>query len=220
MNNPLAKFYSWQVNIGALDGWTSYHLAAGLFIAKVAQWLGASDFWAVMWVVIIGIAWEIFEYIVEGTAETYGTVERWAWNTATDLFVSSPLYPRDNQLTTMKVICSKLKLDENVANTVLVMTTKRRLFALKDMILQFKDLCRQERNELIIEVASASELSKSNLDEIKKSISAKIDGNIIIKSRCDPSIIGGLILKVGSKLIDTSIRSKLSKLKNNLKEVG
>ena len=136
------------------------------------------------------------------------------------LFVSSPLYPRDNQLTTMKVICSKLKLDENVANTVLVMTTKRRLFALKDMILQFKDLCRQERNELIIEVASASELSKSNLDEIKKSISAKIDGNIIIKSRCDPSIIGGLILKVGSKLIDTSIRSKLSKLKNNLKEVG
>ena len=136
------------------------------------------------------------------------------------LFVSSPLYPRDNQLTTMKVICSKLKLNENVANTVLVMTTKRRLFALKDMILQFKDLCRQERNELIIEVASASELSKSNLDEIKKSISAKIDGNIIIKSRCDPSIIGGLILKVGSKLIDTSIRSKLSKLKNNLKEVG
>ena len=67
MNNPLAKFYSWQVNVGALDGWTSYHLAAGLFIAKVAQWLGATDFWAVMWVVIIGIAWEIFEYIVEGT---------------------------------------------------------------------------------------------------------------------------------------------------------
>ena len=87
MNNPLAKFYSWQVNSGALDGWTSYHLAAGLFIAKVAQWLGATDFWAVMWVVIIGIAWEIFEYIVEGTTETYGTVERWAWNTATDLFV-------------------------------------------------------------------------------------------------------------------------------------
>ena len=87
MNNPLAKFYSWQVNSGALDGWTSYHLAAGLFIAKVAQWLGASDFWAVMWVVIIGVAWEIFEYFVEGTEETYGTKEKWAWNTATDLFV-------------------------------------------------------------------------------------------------------------------------------------
>ena len=62
-----------------LDHWTSYHIAAGLFIAKVAQWLGASDLWAVLWVLIIGIAWEIFEYFVEGTEETYGTVD--AWNT-------------------------------------------------------------------------------------------------------------------------------------------
>jgi len=87
VNNPLAKFYQWQVNTGALDGWTSYHLAAGLFIAKVAQWLGATDFWAVMWVVIIGVAWEIFEVYVEGTEETYGTKERWAYNTGADLFV-------------------------------------------------------------------------------------------------------------------------------------
>ena len=85
--NPIAKFYQWQLSSGALDGWTSYHLAAGLFIAKVAQWLGATDFWAVMWVVIIGVAWEIFEVYVEGTEETYGTKERWAWNTGTDLFV-------------------------------------------------------------------------------------------------------------------------------------
>ena len=64
-----------------------YHLAAGLFIAKVAQWLGASDLWAVLWVLIIGIAWEIFEVYVEGTEETYGTKQRWAINTASDIFV-------------------------------------------------------------------------------------------------------------------------------------
>ena len=81
MDNPLATFYRWQVSSGALDGWTSYHIAAGLFIAKVAQWLGATDFWAVMWVVIIGILWEIFEVYVEGTEETYGTKKRWAINT-------------------------------------------------------------------------------------------------------------------------------------------
>ena len=73
MNNPLAKLYSWQVSSGQLDGWTSYHLAAGLFIAKVAQWLGATDLWAVLWVLIIGVLWEIFEVWVEGTHETYGT---------------------------------------------------------------------------------------------------------------------------------------------------
>ena len=87
MNNPLNNLYQWQINTGQLDGWTSYHLAAGLFIAKVAQWLGASDFWAVMWVVIIGILWEIFEYIVEGTHETYGTTKKWAYNTGADLIV-------------------------------------------------------------------------------------------------------------------------------------
>ena len=87
MNNPIQPFVNWQLESGQLDHWTSYHIAAGLFIAKVAQWLGASDFWAVMWVVIIGIAWEIFEVYVEGTAETYGTKKRWAYNTGADLLV-------------------------------------------------------------------------------------------------------------------------------------
>ena len=63
MNNPLNGLYQWQINTGQLDGWTSYHLAAGLFIAKVAQWLGASDLWAVLWVLIIGVAWEVFDVI-------------------------------------------------------------------------------------------------------------------------------------------------------------
>ena len=135
-------------------------------------------------------------------------------------FIRSPLYPRDSQISTMNAICSKLKLNTNVINTVLVMTSKRRLFALKEMILQYKDLCRHERNELVVEVVSVSELAQVNIDKIKKSISSKINSNIIIKSKCDPTILGGLIVKVGSKLIDTSIKSKLVKLKNNLKEVG
>ena len=136
------------------------------------------------------------------------------------LFIKSPLYPRDNQLSTMKAICSRLKLHENVVNTILVMTYKRRLFSLKEMILQFKDLYRLHKNELIVEISSAKNLSKPDLDVLKKSISSKIGSNIIVKSKTDPHIIGGLIVKIGSKLIDTSIRSKLAKLKNNLKEVG
>ena len=70
-----------------LDHWTSVHIAAGLFIAKVALWFGASDFWAVMWVAIIGLLWEIYEYIVEGTEEVYGTKAKWRNNTISDLIV-------------------------------------------------------------------------------------------------------------------------------------
>ena len=70
-----------------LDHWTAVHIAAGLFIAKVASWCGASDLWAVMWVVIIGLLWEVYEYVVEGTEEVYGTKRKWMNNTISDLVV-------------------------------------------------------------------------------------------------------------------------------------
>ena len=87
MNNPIAKVVNWQLSTGQLDHWTAYHIAAGAFICKVAIWFGASDLWAVLWVAIIGILWEVFEVIVEGTAETYGTKKKWAYNTGADLIV-------------------------------------------------------------------------------------------------------------------------------------
>ena len=87
MIKPLTKFVQWQLITGQLDHWTSYHLAAGAFICKVALWLGASDFWAVMSVFIIGVLWEVAEYFIEGTEEVYGTKKKWAYNTAADIFV-------------------------------------------------------------------------------------------------------------------------------------
>ena len=57
---------SYLTKNGWLDHWTSVHMAAGAFICKVAQWLGASDLCAVLWVAIIGIAWEVLEWVVEG----------------------------------------------------------------------------------------------------------------------------------------------------------
>ena len=72
---------------GWLDHWTATHMAAGAFICKVALWLGFSDLWAVLWVAIIGVAWEVYEYIVEGTKEVYGTEQKWINNTLSDLIV-------------------------------------------------------------------------------------------------------------------------------------
>ena len=86
VNTPFNKIVQWQLDTGQLDHWTSYHIAAGIFIAKIAEWLGATDFWCVMWVVIIGIAWEIFEYIIEDW-RVYGSKKKWAYNTAADLIV-------------------------------------------------------------------------------------------------------------------------------------
>ena len=72
---------------GWLDHWTATHMAAGAFICKVSLWCGASDLWAVLIVAIIGVLWEIYEYIVEGTEEVYGTKQKWMNNTISDLVV-------------------------------------------------------------------------------------------------------------------------------------
>ena len=74
-----------------IDHWTAWHMAAGAFICKVAQWCGASDVWAVLIVLIIGILWEVYEVIVEGTAEVYGTKQKWMNNTISDLVVETGL---------------------------------------------------------------------------------------------------------------------------------
>ena len=69
-----------------IDHWTAWHMAAGAFICKVAQWCGASDWWAVGWVAIIGVAWEILEWIVENW-RPYGSKKKWLINTISDLYV-------------------------------------------------------------------------------------------------------------------------------------
>ena len=66
-------------------------MAAGAFICKVAQWCGASDVWAVLIVLSIGILWEVYEVIVEGTHEVYGNKQKWRNNTISDLGVETGL---------------------------------------------------------------------------------------------------------------------------------
>ena len=85
------KFFGYLVNNGWLDYWTAVHMAMGAFICKVAQWLGASDLWAVLIVLIIGVLWEVYEVIAEGTHEVYGTKQKWMNNTISDLVVETGL---------------------------------------------------------------------------------------------------------------------------------
>ena len=80
------KLFGYLVNNGWLDYWTAVHMAMGAFICKVSQWFGASDLWAVLWVVIIGVAWEVLEWIVENW-KPYGTKRVWLHNTISDLVV-------------------------------------------------------------------------------------------------------------------------------------
>jgi F-type H+-transporting ATPase subunit delta len=78
----------------------------------------------------------------------------------------------------------------------------------------------EERGEVTAEVTTAQALSKAQMDKLSKTLKAQVGKAVIIQETVDESIIGGLIVKVGSKMIDTSIKSKLSALQNTMKEVG
>jgi len=71
---------------GWLDHWTAVHMAAGAFICKAALWCGASDMWAVGWVAMIGVAWEVLEWEIEGW-KPYSSKQKWLNNTISDLVV-------------------------------------------------------------------------------------------------------------------------------------
>ena len=88
MRSPISKLVEWQIKTGQLDGWTAYHLGAGAFFCKIFQWLNWSDLWCVLGVLILGIAWEIFEWIVENY-KPYGTKKIWAYNTMADIVVET-----------------------------------------------------------------------------------------------------------------------------------
>tara|TARA_R100000808_G_C2090719_1_gene111241 strand:- start:179 stop:469 length:291 start_codon:yes stop_codon:yes gene_type:complete len=90
MKSPLTNLVQWQLNTGQLDHWTSYHLAAGAFFCKIFQWLSWSPFWCVMGVFILGIAWEIFEWVIENW-KPYGSKKKWAYNTLSDIFVETAI---------------------------------------------------------------------------------------------------------------------------------
>ena len=134
--------------------------------------------------------------------------------------INSPLLSREEQGGVMAAVTKKLGLSDTVSNTVALMAEKRRLFALPDVIDAVKALAAEARGEVTADVTAAKKLTKAQQDALAKALKKSVGKDVEINMTVDESIIGGLIVKVGSKMIDTSIASKLSKLQNVMKEVG
>jgi F-type H+-transporting ATPase subunit delta len=107
-----------------------------------------------------------------------------------------------------------------MTNTLALMAAKRRLFVVPFFLSVLNDLIADSKNEITAEVVSATSLSKSQLDKLAKSLKANFDKDVNINSSVDENLIGGMIVKVGSRMIDTTILAKLNSLQNTMKEVG
>ena len=134
--------------------------------------------------------------------------------------ISSPVYSRDDQANVITAVAKKMKLMPIVSNTLALMASKRRLFVLPALVAQLRALIAEEKGEVTAEVTSAKTMTKTQADKLAKAIKARIGKDVKIDATVDESLIGGLVVKVGSQMIDTSIRSKLSSLSNVMKEVG
>ena len=134
--------------------------------------------------------------------------------------LTSPLYSRDEQSAAIAALAKKMKLSDTVANVLGLLASKRRLFVLPQLVATLRQRLADERGEITAEVTSAKALTKAQSDKLAKTLKAQVGKSVTIKETVDESIIGGLIVKVGSKMIDTSIASKLNALQNTMKEVG
>ena len=137
-----------------------------------------------------------------------------------NILISSPMYTRDEQENAVTAIANTMGLTDFVTNTLSLMASKRRLFVLPTFLTVLNDLIAASKNEVAAEVVTAQSLSKSQINKLTKSLKANFGKDVRINETVDESLIGGMVVKVGSRMIDTTIKSKLNSLQNVMKEVG
>ncbi len=134
--------------------------------------------------------------------------------------VRSPVFSSEEQARSLTAIAAHTEVTGVTANFLQLLVKNRRLFALRNIIAGFRRLLADHRGEVSADVVSAIPLSEAQTEELKATLKAKTGKTITLNVTVDPSIIGGLIVKIGSRMVDTSIRTKLNALKYAMKEVG
>jgi len=133
--------------------------------------------------------------------------------------ITSPVYTRDEQAKAVTAIASKMGLSVPVAGALGVMAEKRRLFVLPAFVRALRAAIAEDKGEVTAEVTAAKAMTKAQQDKLAKALKAAVGKDVKINMAVDESLIGGLVVKVGSKMIDSSIRSRLAALQNSMKEV-
>lgn len=134
--------------------------------------------------------------------------------------VRSPVISAGEQRKALSAILGKAGISGLTANFLELIARNRRLFAAADMMKSFRALVARERGEISADVASAHALTPEQMQQLSDTLRTSIGKNVQINTRVDPNLLGGLIVKVGSKMIDSSLRTKLDNLKVAMKGIG
>ena len=145
-----------------------------------------------------------------------------ALNDSADLrdLLTNPVYTREAQGAAISAIAKKMGLIPAMQNALALMASKRRLFVVPHMVTRLREMIAAEKGEVTAEVTSATALTDAQSKSLAETLKKQFGKDVKINATVDEKLIGGLVVKVGSKMIDTSVRSKLNSLQNAMKEVG
>ena len=130
---------------------------------------------------------------------------------------TSPLVGRDEAMKAVAATAETMRLDPITANFLGVLAKNRRLAQLPGVIRAFNLLSARHRGEITAEVTSAHTLDDGQVDAIKQNLRTRMGRDIAVDLNVDPAILGGLVVKIGSQMIDGSIRTKLNNLAQAMK---
>lgn len=134
--------------------------------------------------------------------------------------IASPMVSREDQSNAIGAIAAKMGLSALMANTLSLMADKRRLFVLPQLLSALTEMIATEKGEVTAEVTAARALSAAQSKKLAETLKARVGKTVKLKTTVDESLIGGLVVKLGSTMIDTSVKAKLAALQNAMKEVG
>ena len=134
--------------------------------------------------------------------------------------VRSPVFSAGEQSKALAAVLEKAGIAGVSANFLKVLTANRRLFAVADVIRAFRALVARFKGEATADITVAEALNEKNLDALKTALKTVTGKDVALNVKVDPSIIGGLVVKLGSRMVDSSLRTKLNSIKHAMKEAG
>mgnify|MGYP001259170498 FL=1 len=132
--------------------------------------------------------------------------------------IKNPTIDRDVLMNIIKKISENFKLEMLFKNFLNFLIMKRRFFYLEKILISFNEICSKKRGELKAEIKSAKKLSQEEIDKITEELSNNFKSKIKLNYNHDQSLIGGLVVQIGSTMIDTSIKNKLQQIENRMIE--
>ena len=182
---------------GSIVSGVSGRYASALF--ELAQDMKVTD--------AVGVALNQFGAMIDGSADLQNLVR-------------SPVFTAEQQVAAISGVLASAKIEGLAANFIGLVASKRRLFALPGMITAYRQLVADSRGIVRAEVALAEQPSAGQLKDIAAALKDAAGKEVEIDLRIDPSLIGGLIVKMGSKMVDASLKTKLNSIRLAMKEVG